>query len=339
MVSRSSSSARALLVLTLAASCTESDPDDSSNDAGSQAPPSRGTDAATRGPSSGDDITVTDSATSNLDASVQATTTPTSDAAAQATTTPTSDAAAEATTTPTSSDTTEPMSNGTDAATSPSLVDLGLAGNFVILAKSGISTVPPSALVGDLGLSPAAATFITGFSLTEDALGAFATAPQVTGNVYAANYAADTAAVLTDAVADMQLAYTDAAGRASDFNELGAGDVSGMTLTPGVYKWSTGVTIPSDVTLAGNESDVWIFQIAQDLNLSSGTNIVLSGGALSEHVFWQVAGLVELGTTAHAEGIILAQTSVALQTGASLDGRLLAQTAVTLDSSTVVEPR
>lgn len=336
MASRSFSFARALLVLTLTASCTESDPGDSSNDSGPLAPPSGGTDAATHSPSSDDDMTVTDGASSNLDAAAQGTTTPstTTDAAAQTGTTPSTDAAAA----PTSSDTTEPTPNGTDAAASPSLVDLGLAGNFVILAKSGISTVPPSALVGDLGLSPAAATFITGFSLTEDALGVFATAPQVTGKVYAANYADETAAMLTDAVGDMQLAYTDAAGRAADFSELGAGDLSSMTLTPGVYKWGTGVTIPSDLTLAGDESDVWIFQIAQDLILSSGTNVVLSGGALPEHVFWQVAGLVELGTTAHAAGIVLAQTSVALQTGASLDGRLLAQTAVTLDSSTVVEP-
>ena len=83
---------------------------------------------------------------------------------------------------------------------------------------------------------------------------------------------------------------------------------------------------------------MWIFQIAQSLTVTSGVQIVLTGGALPENVFWQVSGLVDVGTTAHVEGIILGQTSITLRTGASADGRLLAQTAVTLDTSTVVEP-
>jgi hypothetical protein len=136
----------------------------------------------------------------------------------------------------------------------------------------------------------------------------------------------------------MQLAFSDAAGRAPDVTELGAGNIGGMTVAPGVYKWGTGLLIPNDVTLAGGATDVWIFQIAQDLTVSSAARIVLSGGARAKNVFWQVAGLVDLGTTSHAEGIILTQTSVTLRTGASINGRLLAQTAVDIDSSTVVVP-
>jgi hypothetical protein len=120
--------------------------------------------------------------------------------------------------------------------------------------------------------------------------------------------------------------------------ELGAGDIGGMTLEPGVYQWGTGLLIPSDITLAGGPTGVWIFQIAQDLTVSSGTSVALSGGALAENVYWQVSGHVELGTTAHFEGIVLSQTAVSLATGASINGRLLAQTAVTLDGNAVVEP-
>jgi len=217
-------------------------------------------------------------------------------------------------------------------------VGLGAAGGFAILAKSGISTVPVSAITGDLGVSPAAATAITGFSLTADATNTFSTSPQVTGRIYAADLATPTPAGLTSAVADMQLAFTDAAGRAPGVTELGAGDIGGMTLPPGVYKWGTGLLIPTDVTLAGQATDVWIFQVAQDLTLSSGARIVLTGGALPRNVFWQVSGQVDLGTTAHAEGVILSQTGIDLATGASINGRLLAQTAVTLDGATVVEP-
>jgi hypothetical protein len=119
---------------------------------------------------------------------------------------------------------------------------------------------------------------------------------------------------------------------------LGAGDVGGMTLDAGVYKWGTGLLIPTDLTLSGNATDVWIFQIAEDLTVDSATNVFLTGGAVAENVFWQVSGKVELGTTAHFEGIVLSQTSVTLATGASLNGRVLAQTAVTLDGNVVVEP-
>lgn len=219
-----------------------------------------------------------------------------------------------------------------------SAVPLGVAGSFAILAKSGISTVPTSAISGDLGLSPAAATFVTGFSLSNDATNTFSTSPQVTGKVYASDYTSPTPTRLTTAVGDMELAFTAAAGRPASTTELGAGNIGGMTLTAGVYKWGTGLLIPSNVTLSGTANDVWIFQIAQDLTLSSGARIVLAGGALPRNIFWQVAGRVELNTTAHAEGIILSQTAITLATGASVNGRLLAQTAVNIDASTVVQP-
>jgi hypothetical protein len=217
-------------------------------------------------------------------------------------------------------------------------VNLGSAGTYAILAETGISTVPTSAVTGNMGVSPAAASYITGFGLTADATNVFATSPQVTGNVYASDYAAPTPSNLTTAIDDMQQALTDAAGRAPDVTELGAGDIGGMTLTAGVYQWGTGLLIPTDVTLSGSATDVWIFQIAQNLTVSSAASIVLSGGALSQNVFWEVAGSTEIGTTAHIEGVVLCQTSIALQTGASINGRLLAQSQVSIDGSAVVQP-
>jgi Ice-binding-like/Bacterial Ig-like domain len=213
-------------------------------------------------------------------------------------------------------------------------VFLGSAAYYVILAKSAISTVPPSAVTGDMALSPAAASYITGFGLT--AATGYATAPQVTGKIYAADYAAPTPSNLTTAVLDMQTAYTDAAGRPTpDFLELGTGAIGGLTLAPGLYKWTSTVTIPSDVTLTGSATDVWIFQISGDLAMSSAKHVLLSGGAQARNVFWQVAGAVDIGTNAHFEGIILSQTAISLRTSASMNGRALSQTAVTLDSATV----
>ena len=226
-----------------------------------------------------------------------------------------------------------------DAAAAPAPVNLGTAGNFVLLAKSGISTVPTSAITGDMGVSPIDSTALTGFSLSVDASGQFATSPQVTGHIYASDYAAPTPVNLTTAIGDMQTAYTDAAGRTTpDFTELGAGQIGGLTLTPGLYKWGTDVLISSDVTLNGSPTDVWIFQIAGKLIQANGTRVFLSGGALAKNIFWQSAGDVSLGTTAHSEGIVLCQTAISLATGASINGRLLAQTAITLDGSTVTSP-
>lgn len=230
---------------------------------------------------------------------------------------------------------------GFQEAGDPSLtlpVNLGTADNFVILAKSGISTVPTSAITGNIGVSPVTATAITGFGLTADSTNVFSTSPQVTGQVFAANYAVPTPSNLTTAVDDMLLAFTDAAGRAPNVTELGAGDIGGMTLTPGVYKWSSGLDIPTDVTLAGSATSVFIFQIAQNLTMSSAKNIVLTGGAAAQNIFWQVSGSVDLGTTSHFAGVILSYTAIVLETGASIDGRLLSQKAVNIAGSAVVQP-
>lgn len=221
-------------------------------------------------------------------------------------------------------------------AAGPSSVNLSFAGNFTILSKTGISTTGTTSIVGDIGVSPAAATYITGFALNLPAASAFSTSPLVVGKVFAPGYADPTPAVMTAAINDMQTAYTDAMGRTNPTaTELGAGNIGGMTLAPGLYKWSTGVNIPSDVTLAGGPNDVWIFQIAQNLNVSSGVNVVLSGGALANNIFWAVAGQTTLGTTSAFKGNILDQTSIVLNTGAVLNGRALAQAAVTLDTNTV----
>ena len=220
----------------------------------------------------------------------------------------------------------------------PAPVVLGTAGNYVILAQSGISNVPTSAITGNLGLSPAAASLITGFALTLPAGGTSSTSDQVNGNVYASDYASPTPANLITAVGDMQTAYVDAAGRSNpDYTELAAGNIGGLTLPPGLYKWSNTVLIPTDVTLEGSATDVWIFQIAGGLTQSSETNVILTGGALAQNVFWQVKGVVDVGTNADLEGEVLSLTQIKLETGAVAHGRLLAQTRVTLDHNIVVQ--
>jgi len=214
------------------------------------------------------------------------------------------------------------------------VVNLGVAGNFAILSKSGITDVYKSAVTGDIGTSP-----ISGAAI-------HLTCAEVTGTIYSVDAAgplpcgAINASRLTTSIGDMQTAYTDAAGRPNpDFLNLGAGNIGGKTLTPGLYKFTTAVIIPTDITISGGPDDVWIFQIAGTLNMSSAVNITLSGGAQAKNIFWQASGAVTLGTTSHFEGIVLGQTGINLKTGASVNGRLLAQTAVTLQMNAVTRPQ
>ncbi|WPC68731.1 ice-binding family protein [Rhodoferax ferrireducens] len=222
----------------------------------------------------------------------------------------------------------------------PAAVNLGTAGNFVVLAKSGISTTGTTAIVGDIGVSPIDSTAITGFSLIADPTNVFSTSLYVTGKVYAANYAVPTPTTLTTAINDMETAFTDAAGRATpDVIDLGAGNISGLTLAPGLYKWGTGVQVTSaGVTLSGGPNDVWIFQIAQDLTVGNGAIVTLSGGAQAKNIFWQVSGKATLGTTADFKGNLMSQTLISLNTGAVVTGRMLAQTQVTLNAARVTKP-
>lgn len=223
------------------------------------------------------------------------------------------------------------------SATGLEPVGLGTSANYVILAKTAINNSSTSAITGDLGLSPAATSYITGLALT--AATGYATSAQVTGNVYAADMADPTPVKLTTAVENMITAYNDAAGRPSpDFLELATGNIGGKTLIPGLYKWTSSVTMPANVVISGGENDIWIFQISGDLSMSAAVNITLSGGAQAKNIFWQVAGGATFGTTSHFEGIILSKTGITFQTGATLNGRALAQTAVILDSNVVTNP-
>ncbi len=219
----------------------------------------------------------------------------------------------------------------------PSPVNLRTAANYAMLAKTAISTIPDSAITGDVGLSPAAESYMTGFSQT-DATG-YATSNQVVGFLYAADMVSPTSSNLTTAVENMITAYNDAAGRITpDLLNHGAGEIGSLTLTPGLYKWESSVTIGSDVTINGAANDTWIFQIAGDLSISSAFNVILTGGAQAKNIVWQVSGEVTMGTGSHFEGIVLCQTQITMNTGASINGRLLAQTQIALDQATVTNP-
>jgi hypothetical protein len=221
--------------------------------------------------------------------------------------------------------------------------DLKAAGSYVILTETSIVNTPTSKITGDIGISPGLASDIRGFGLVPDATNVFSTSSQVIGKIYASDNATPTPANLTAAVASMEAAYTDAAGRPAGTGanlDLGSGTLNGDNLAPGTYTWTSfpDVDIKGNITLTGTATDVWIFQIPGTLIQESATQVNLAGGALAQNIFWQVAGAVTIRTNAHLEGIILGQTSITLETGASITGRALAQTEVTLDNNAISVP-
>ena len=239
-----------------------------------------------------------------------------------------------------------PMAAKAPPGPKQSPVNLRSAGNFAILSDSGITDVSTSMIIGNIGTSPitGAAITVTDGNICDEVVGKIYTvdAAGPACRVVAAN-------LLTKAVGDMETAYNDAAGRTSTaiVTELGAGDISGLTLAPGLYKWGTGVLInagattgdPFGVTLHGKGNDVWIFQIAGNLTVGPGAIVTLSGGAKAKNIFWQVEGGTLLDTTADCQGTILCKTLIAMNTGATLEGRALAQTAVTLQMNVVAKPK
>ncbi|KAE9411399.1 ice-binding protein [Gymnopus androsaceus JB14] len=220
----------------------------------------------------------------------------------------------------------------------PAPIALGTAANFAILSETGVSTVPPSSITGNIGVSPISANALTGFSLTLASTGVFSTSNQVIGELFAATYAVPTPSTLTTAISNMQTAYTNANGLVNPgFINLAAGSIGGLVLTPALYKWTSAVGISSaGVTISGTSADVFVFQIAGTLTIAANARVTLVGGALASNIFWVVAGVVTVEAGAHIEGVILAKTAVTLETEATMNGRILAQTFVALQKATVV---
>jgi hypothetical protein len=228
-------------------------------------------------------------------------------------------------------------------AQGPLPVNLRSAEDFAVLSKTGISTTGTTFITGNIGVNPVTSTAITGFGLILDSSNAFATSTLVSGRVYAPDYAVPTPAKMVTAINDLHTAYVDAAGRTlPDATELGAGDISGMTLAPGLYKWSTGLLVASGttVTLSGGANDVWIFQIAGDLTVAPNAIVALDGGAQAKNIFWQVGGGtgVTLETDSQFKGIVLAAKAIEIKDRAAVLGRMLAETGVTLIANEITQP-
>jgi hypothetical protein len=210
-------------------------------------------------------------------------------------------------------------------AAGPAPVDLGSSAPFTILAATTITTTGGGVINGNVGLTPGTGAAI---HLTQ---------AQVNGTIYEVDATGPAGAVvapalLTAAMNDLTTAYIDARDRtpvpSGAFRNPGAGNIGGMNLGPGLYKFDGTTSITgSYLTLTGGSNDVWIFQCGADLQVASGIHIVLAGGAQARNIFWQVSTSAVIDTTAVFMGNILAYTSITMNTGSTMTGRALASTA------------
>ncbi|KAJ6568731.1 hypothetical protein B0H19DRAFT_1065539 [Mycena capillaripes] len=186
---------------------------------------------------------------------------------------------------------------GRAIALGPAAVNLRSAANFAILAKSGVSTVPKSVINGPVGVSPIAAVALTGLSLTLDLTGQLL--PSVKSSGSSLPYRTPSPRRLSSIVAigDMQTAFNDASRRVNpNFNNFAS--------VPRIYKWSSAISIGSDITIVGGATDTWIFQVSGTRPIAASKRMVLVGGALAKNIVWVVSGAVTSGAGSHIAGVI-----------------------------------
>lgn len=203
-----------------------------------------------------------------------------------------------------------------------SSVALAGASNLAVLAGSSISNTGATNITGDLGLSPG--TSVGGFP------------PGILNGTLHINDA-----IANQAKLDLTSAYNDAAGRTCTDIVTLAGNIGGLTLTPGLYKSTSTLAISSgDVTFdaKGNPNAVFIIQVASAFTTTSGRQVILSGGAQASNIFWQIGSSATFGTTSVLKGTFLVMQSITFDTGASLDGRALTRTgAVVMAGNAIVK--
>jgi hypothetical protein len=214
-------------------------------------------------------------------------------------------------------------------------VNLGSAAHFTILAGAAVTTTGGGIINGDVGASPISGSAI---HLTQ---------AQVNGTIYAVDASGPAGAVidaglLTTAKGDLTTAFNDAAGRtpvpSGPFLNPGAGNLGGLNLVPGLYKFTGQALITgANVTLTGGPDDVWIFQIAADLDVGSNIQVILVGGAQARNIFWQVGTGATIGTFAVFKGTILADQAIVMKTTSTMDGRALSFSAGVTFNGTVGE--
>lgn len=196
---------------------------------------------------------------------------------------------------------------------------LGNAGSFAVLAGASITNTGATVVSGDLGTS-------SGTALTEFSPGVI---------IKGAAHAGD--AMALQAQADAIAAYNHLTSQSCN-TVINGNELGGLTLTPGVYCFSSTAALTGTLTLNAqdNPNAVFIFQIASSLTTASDSSVLLINRGLDGNVFWQVGSSATLGTNSRFIGNILAQTSISLNTGASVRGRVFTRNgSVTMDTNNV----
>ncbi|MES3021050.1 MAG: Ig-like domain-containing protein [Pseudomonadota bacterium] len=197
----------------------------------------------------------------------------------------------------------------------PGTINLGNANTFGVLAGTSITNNAGglTLVTGDVG-APS----------------------QTTDPVQTAGYSNyKSGAPLATALADLQLAITDANSRVCTVTSAAGINLGGLTLTPGVYCYGGAITLTGTFTMNG--PGLYIFRTASTLNTSANSVVQLINGAAASNAFWVPAQATTLGANSFFKGTIMAQ-SAAITLNDMVDlqmGRVLSGAAVTLTNNRI----
>ena len=214
-------------------------------------------------------------------------------------------------------------------------VPLGTTSQFALISSSDITNIPTSSITGDVGITPGVRSSISGL-----------TSPEVSGTIYASDDAAPVPAMLIAAKNDAEIAYLNAVAAVRGTPTVAEGNLNGLTLTPGLYESGSSIEISPGGFLyldaQGDANAVFVIRSATSITTEATSEVVLSGSARAQNIFWLAGSAITLGTNSKMKGTLIASTSISLLTGARLDGRALIQGAaagqISLDQNIIVVP-
>lgn len=238
-------------------------------------------------------------------------------------------------------------------ADNPQAPAMGELQRFVMIASQAITTTAGSAIAnGDMAILDLARTAYAGFTAGPVAgeftqlTNGISFAPDDTTPPYVvpAPYAS-MVAFINQVRTDLGVA---ASFLAADPNPAVAtqalpSELGGLVLTRGVYRNAGNVIIQQgDLTLdaQGDPDSVFIFVIAGTFTTGApGGNLILTGGAQADNVYWRTGGVTAFGSNTSFAGNVFAWPQINLGTGTDITGRLFSVTEqVTLDANMVTKP-
>jgi hypothetical protein len=179
--------------------------------------------------------------------------------------------------------------------------NLGIASPFAVFSGSAVTSTGATNVYGNVGVWPG----------TD--IGGFPPATLSGGTIHAGD------AFAMQAFGALNTAFGAAHSTPCGTN-LSGQNLGGLTLTAGVYCFSSSAFLGGQLTLdaQGDANAVFIFQTTNGLTTGMGSSVVLANGAQGSGILWEIGTSANLGESTSFAGNILAQGNVTLNPNATI---------------------